>query len=621
MSYQALLFCPDEKTAKVVTQVLSELDFSVDPCGEPFAAVKKLTAQHFDAVVVDCENEQNAALLFKSARNSTSNQSSLAVAVVEGQAGVAKAFRIGANLVLTKPINVDQAKGTLRVARGLLRKGAPAAPSTPTAQTPSVAPPRPASPPAPPQFRPAPAAPAKPKPTFTAPPPRMPAPAATSSSTFEIEDEPLSEAAIDEDAAVEPVPQAPLAKTPPPSVKPGAKEYPWQPVSKPFSGPMASSLKRAAQAASDAPVESADEDVLSASAPATETHSFSPSASATASAPARAKQKFQPTLRPPVEAPVKQDEKAKPAPVAPKLSITDPLAEEPHVETPAPVVAAAPKPQKASGGGSKIAVIAAVVLLAVAAAGYFGWAKFHGVIRSAAPVQAVPAPSSSPSATTSTPPAEVPAETKATSIAASPSHSSGTIAATHGTEAAPAKSSSPKEKKAEAEADVSAPKAKAAAEQEEEPSRPEPIMVKNGGARSAAPVQESVSAPPPDALAAGNSGGQTIAGIVSSVGVPVPKSAPQTLRISQGVVQGMLMKRVQPEYPPQALKMRIQGTVVLDATIGKDGRITGVKEVSGNATLARAAIQAVKQWKYKPYLLNGQPTEIQTQVTVEFRLP
>ena len=123
MSYQALLFCPDEKTARVVSQVLSELEFTVEPCHEPFAAVKKLMVQHFDALVVDCDNEQNAALLFKSARNSGSNQTSLAVAVVEGQAGVAKAFRLGANLVLTKPIHVEQSKGTLRVARGLLRKG------------------------------------------------------------------------------------------------------------------------------------------------------------------------------------------------------------------------------------------------------------------------------------------------------------------------------------------------------------------------------------------------------------------------------------------------------------------------------------------------------------------
>ena len=147
MGYQALLFCPDEKTARTVTQVLNELEFAVESCIEPFAAVKKLMGQHFDAVVVDCDNEQNATLLFKSARNSTSNQTSLAVAVVEGQAGVAKAFRIGANLVLTKPINIEQAKGTLRVARGLLRKSEPgkapaAAPVPPIAAAP--VPPKPA---------------------------------------------------------------------------------------------------------------------------------------------------------------------------------------------------------------------------------------------------------------------------------------------------------------------------------------------------------------------------------------------------------------------------------------------------------------------------------------------
>jgi DNA-binding response OmpR family regulator len=130
MGYQALLFCPDERTARTVTQVLSELDFSVIPCTEPFAAVKKLMGEHFDAVVVDCDNEQNATLLFKSARHAPNNHSSLAVAVVEGQAGVAKAFRIGANLVLTKPVNVEQAKGTLRVARGLLRKSEAAKPAT-----------------------------------------------------------------------------------------------------------------------------------------------------------------------------------------------------------------------------------------------------------------------------------------------------------------------------------------------------------------------------------------------------------------------------------------------------------------------------------------------------------
>ena len=189
MRYNALLFCPDEKTARVVTQVLTDLEFRVEPCNEPFAAVKKLMAEHFDAIVVDCDSEQNAALLFKSAHNSGSNQSSLAVAVVEGQAGVAKAFRIGANLVLTKPINVEQSKGTLRVARGLLRKTDAAKPAsaTPAAQpsasrpvttidarrppAPQISEPRPASPSLPPQ------------------PPPSPIPS-VSASIFEVEADP-----------------------------------------------------------------------------------------------------------------------------------------------------------------------------------------------------------------------------------------------------------------------------------------------------------------------------------------------------------------------------------------------------------------------------------------------
>src|SRR5579862_8484459 len=197
MKYNALLFCPDEKTARVVTQVLTDLEFRVEPCNEPFAAVKKLMAEHFDAIVVDCDSEQNAALLFKSAHNSGSNQSSLAIAVVEGQAGVAKAFRIGANLVLTKPINVEQSKGTLRVARGLLRKNADSAKAAPAQAHAAPVPPAPrtqAPAPAPPPQVPTVRADAPPEPVKapsvapkTAPEPMV---AAAFSASNELETEP-----------------------------------------------------------------------------------------------------------------------------------------------------------------------------------------------------------------------------------------------------------------------------------------------------------------------------------------------------------------------------------------------------------------------------------------------
>ena len=95
----------------------------------------------------------------------------------------------------------------------------------------------------------------------------------------------------------------------------------------------------------------------------------------------------------------------------------------------------------------------------------------------------------------------------------------------------------------------------------------------------------------------------------------------QTLNVSQGVSRGLLFKKVQPTYPKKALSMRIEGSVELLATVSKTGDITHVKVVSGDAQLSQAAADAVKQWKYKPYLLNGEPFEIQTQITINFRLP
>ena len=93
------------------------------------------------------------------------------------------------------------------------------------------------------------------------------------------------------------------------------------------------------------------------------------------------------------------------------------------------------------------------------------------------------------------------------------------------------------------------------------------------------------------------------------------------MNISQGLTQGLILKKTQPTYPSIALQMRIEGPVDLLATISKAGNITAVKIIHGDPQLARAALEAVKQWKYKPYLLNGEPVEIQTQITVNFKLP
>ena len=93
---------------------------------------------------------------------------------------------------------------------------------------------------------------------------------------------------------------------------------------------------------------------------------------------------------------------------------------------------------------------------------------------------------------------------------------------------------------------------------------------------------------------------------------------PQRVRVSSGVMQSLLEKKVQPEYPSDA--KHIQGTVVLKAIIDTEGNISNLQLISGHPMLAPAAIEAVKQWKYKPYLLNSEPVEVETNVTVNFTL-
>ena len=124
----------------------------------------------------------------------------------------------------------------------------------------------------------------------------------------------------------------------------------------------------------------------------------------------------------------------------------------------------------------------------------------------------------------------------------------------------------------------------------------------------------------PGGIPGGQMGG-VIGGIISATPVAVPKVAtPQRVRVSSGVSSGLLIRRVNPTYPPLARQARIQGVVILQARISKDGSIENLQLISGHPMLAPAAIEAVKQWKYKPYLLNGEPVEVDTQVQVNFTL-
>lgn len=147
-------------------------------------------------------------------------------------------------------------------------------------------------------------------------------------------------------------------------------------------------------------------------------------------------------------------------------------------------------------------------------------------------------------------------------------------------------------------------------------------MIKEEEAPPPMPAGGGVVGGVPGGIPGGQLGG-VIGGIVNSALSSVPRympTAPQRIRISQGVTKGLLIHRVEPAYPPLARAARVQGEVVLSALIDTNGQIQNLQLVSGHPMLVPAALAAVKQWRYKPYLLNGQPVEVETTITVIFSL-
>jgi protein TonB len=563
MSYRALLFCPDE-TARLVTQVLSELDFTVELSLEPFATVKKLTDEPYEALVVDCADEQNASLIFKGARNSSLNHSSLCVAVVEGQMGVAKAFRIGANLVLTKPINIEQSKATLRVAKGLLRKNEskPRAESELAGTTSQSAAPMPSSMMAGPL--PAPAG-NIPPPVPSPPQPEPVRAAAVPSSLFEAEQDKPS---TPEAAQVAPATSMPTFLI----SKPAAVEQSSTPAFKNsdrFAGGTSSSTGAAAAMAPER---------------------------ATAVRPSEPETKVAPRIKsvPPMAS---QDT------IVPQTRFPEPAA----VRVPTFSSYAQHSPAASSRGNRIFWVFLCVLVLGPA--GYFGWQKLQ-------PLRYLHRPSPATSTEeTSQAPQPVVADTNSIPVNSTPAEPQNSASSVAG--APSSGSSTPNSPNTAAEGFPTKETI------EVDPSitvvpKPQPFQVNKNSVASSSVRAEPT--PPTLVLPESSASDSALAGIVST-NVVVPRAVPGTLQVSQGVSQGLLVKKIAPVYPPSALQLRKQGTVELLATVSKEGAITKVKIVSGDSMLARAAVDAVRQWKYRPFLLNAEPVQIETQITINFRLP
>jgi protein TonB len=142
-------------------------------------------------------------------------------------------------------------------------------------------------------------------------------------------------------------------------------------------------------------------------------------------------------------------------------------------------------------------------------------------------------------------------------------------------------------------------------------------------------VDESTAPPPVDiglSVPGGTGDRLARAGAFGSTGgpnvvLPPPPPAPSAHlpRISR-MMEGNLIHRIQPQYPALARQARVQGIVVLRAVISREGKIENVQVISGHPMLVKSAIDAVLQWRYRPYYLNNEPVEVETQVTVNFTL-
>ena len=121
---------------------------------------------------------------------------------------------------------------------------------------------------------------------------------------------------------------------------------------------------------------------------------------------------------------------------------------------------------------------------------------------------------------------------------------------------------------------------------------------------------------PPVVVASTPENSYKLADIISAP-APLPGLA---VRISQGVTEPGIIRQVPPIYPPEALKLRVEGSVTLEALVAEDGTIRGIKVLRGRPLLAAAAVAAVRQWRYTPSLLDGKPTPVEKEITIKFTL-
>ncbi len=564
---RALLLSPDDQAVSAITGVLEEMSVTCERPLDGASAAQKLNSHSFDLVLVDCENLPAAKLIFDVCRRGNNGNNPVPIAIVDGRAGLPTAFRLGAELILTKPVAKDQARTTIRTAVSRVRKDVPANETAPEQSASSA--------------------------TTSAVTTSVAALGTVMPSTVKTEEHALAAAAASSQLTsfADPAPVA--APTAVPVVAPTSA--PTATLSAP---PLTTKMRSAVDE---------DETVAQPTAPKLDPPSTpslapppslpkSPSAPAVAadSKPARPAKPFED----PVLAELEESE----------LKSSRPDKSVPHqntAESAAPVFSSYQQPQPHRRGP----LAALLVLVLAGAAFYAAWTYQPGFravvqpqlarlqINRALALVGIASPRQSP------PPAPHPAKTSVQPVAtASPApapesaadptlgQSSGPASAAAST--ATSAAATPVQPVAASHTEVATPTSAAT-------TKPAPVIAKPEAAEPADSKKDAAAAP------------------VSAAQLPGENSA---IILSSKGAERRLAHSVQPNFPVEA-RGQAQGTVVLKEVVDQNGKVEAVRLVEGNAALATAAIEAVKQWRYRPYVRDGKAQPFQTIVIVDFQRP
>lgn len=542
----ALLLSPDDQAVSAITAVLEEMSVTWERPLDGASAAQKLNSHSFDLVLVDCENLPAAKLIFDVCRRAKGNNNPVPIAIVDGRAGLPTAFRLGAELILTKPVAKDQARSTIRTAVGRVRKDEPAHTSAPTDL-----------------FNPLQAD-------------ALPVSADQNGQAFV---EPAAETAPEERCFAA-------------AAEAGSSQLTSFSDPAPFGTP--------ARPALTAPL-GAPAAILDIETPAV------------AQAPALVTEPQPAAVMKPSDDPVLAD-----------LERTE---TETKANIPPPVLFpySQVKPKKerrtrneGSEAPKRRGPLVAVFVLVLAAAGlYAAWMYEPGFKALAQPqidrVLAMVGVAHPQQPATSTPvkpvaePAKiVPAPSADSSQGSQPGVASaseaGSVSATNSAALAVSSSSAPTP--APSTTGITTGAAGAPASPADKPGINQ-VKVAAAGQKSANPNAAGLNADKKNATA-------------GSTDAELPGEKTAVILSSKGADR-RLIHSVQPTYPAGVRPAEVQGTLVLKAVVDENGNVIGARVIEGNGALASAAISAVKQWRYRPYVREGIAHAFQTIVLVDFR--